>query len=237
MRVPKLKTELAAGTRIDGGHRVDLAKMRARRAASKDAKSKKPPIVGPIEDTRVAAVWHREDLRKGLRDAAEKQAHRMGKYRKTDGGKDGAKTTSIKLRISGKRSELQSIRSRPGTFEWRYGRKRQDALFHAGSHLAVLWENAGITVASSANFLRGTSAGYATGISDGRVAAIDKLKGFVAVMGHVPAERLIDYCVAGLTTAQIAMKHGAKEREMAPVLHLDLRTCAQHFKFVSGGRH
>ncbi|TPM90627.1 hypothetical protein [Mesorhizobium sp. B2-1-3A] len=108
--------------------------------------------------------------------------------------------------------------------------------FHAGSHLAVLWERAGIAVPSSANFLRGTGSGYATGISDGRVVAMDKLKGFAKEMGRAPADRLIDYCVAGLTTAQIAMKHGAKEREMAPVLHHDLRSCAEHFNFVTGRR-
>ncbi|RUU93333.1 hypothetical protein EOB59_03245 [Mesorhizobium sp. M7A.F.Ca.MR.176.00.0.0] len=165
-----------------------------------------------------------------------KQPAAVAKLRRADGGKDGAKVTAVKIRISGRRSELQAIRCRPGTFEWRYGRKKQDALFYAGSHLAVLWERAGIAVASSANFLRGTGSGYATGISDGRVAAIDKLKGFVMVMGHAPSERLIDYCVTGLTTAQIAMKHGANEREMAPVLHHDLRVCAQHFNFLTGNR-
>ncbi|UVK47569.1 hypothetical protein BPNPMPFG_003356 [Mesorhizobium sp. AR07] len=107
---------------------------------------------------------------------------------------------------------------------------------HAGSHLAVLWERAGIAVASSADFLRGTGSGYATGISDGRVAAIDKLDGFVKEMGRAPASRLIDYCVAGLTTAQIAMKHGASDREMAPVLHHDLRACAENFNFLTGNR-
>lgn len=172
----------------------------------------------------------------------ERQAGRIrqdgaiAKLSRADGGKAGAKMTSIKIRISGQRSETMAMRSRPGTFEWRYGRKKQDVHFHAGSHLAKLWERAGIAVASSANFLRGTGSGYATGISDGRVAAIDKLSGFVKEMGRAPAERLIDYCVAGLTTAEIARKHGAKEREMAPVLHHDLRACAQHFNFLTGNR-
>jgi hypothetical protein len=172
--------------------------------------------------------------------AAERQAGRkkepraVKRLKALDGGKDGAKVTTVKLRISGKRNDLQAIRARPGTFEWRYGRKRQDALFHAGSHLAVLWERAGIAVASSADFLRGTSSGYPTEISDGRITAMDKLAGFVTEMGRAPAARLIDYCVSGLTTAQIAMKHGAKERDMAPVLHHDLRACAQHFNFLAG---
>ncbi|TPM25697.1 hypothetical protein [Mesorhizobium sp. B2-3-4] len=166
----------------------------------------------------------------------KRQDKAVAKLSRADGGKGGAKVTSVKIRISGKRSETMAMRSRPGTFEWRYGRKKQDVLFHAGSHLATLWERAGIALASSADFMRGTSSGYATEISDGRVAAIDKLDGFIKDMGRVPASRLIDYCVGGLTTAQIAMKHGAKEREMAPVLHHDLRACAQHFKFLGGNR-
>ncbi|MGX7872861.1 hypothetical protein ACVDG5_008555 [Mesorhizobium sp. ORM6] len=85
-----------------------------------------------------------------------RQPAAVAKLRRSDGGKAGAKVTSVKIRISGQRSETMAMRSRPGTFEWRYGRKKQDVLFHAGSHLAVLWERAGIALASSADFLRGT---------------------------------------------------------------------------------
>ncbi|TPK16678.1 hypothetical protein FJ872_17915 [Mesorhizobium sp. B2-5-9] len=186
------------------------------------AKRRKPPSYRTTPEERQAG-------RKSQNSA-------ISKLSRADGGKGGAKVTSVKIRISGQRSETRAMRSAPGTFEWRYGRKKQDVLFHAGSHLARLWERAGVAVASSADFLRGTGSGYATGISDGRVAAIDKLKGFVKEMGRVPAERMIDYCVVGLTTAEIAMKHGATEREMAPVLHHDLRTCAQHFNFLAGGQ-
>ncbi|TPK70191.1 hypothetical protein FJ930_19680 [Mesorhizobium sp. B2-4-15] len=186
------------------------------------AKRRKPPSYRTTPEERQAG--------------RKSQSGAIAKLSRADGGKAGARVTAVKIRISAGRSETQAIRSRPGTFEWRYGRKRQDALFHAGSHLAVLWERAGVALASSADFLRGTGSGYATSISDGRVAAIDKLDGFVKEMGRVPAGRLIDYCVAGLTTAEIAMKHGAKEREMAPVLNSDLRACAQHFNFLGGNR-
>ncbi|WP_312795572.1 hypothetical protein [Tianweitania sp.] len=149
-----------------------------------------------------------------------------------DGGKEGARATVVRTKLSGGRSGKQIMRAKPGTFEWRYGRQKQDALFHAGSHLAQLWERAGIAIASSADFLRGTSSGYATGIGDGRVAALDKLEGFRAAMGIKASERLIDYCVIGLTSTEIAQKNSTKDRDMAPVLHQDLRDCASHFRFL-----
>lgn len=163
---------------------------------------------------------------------AAKQANNTRKLLAEDGGKEGAKISVVKLRVSTDRVSRQAIRAKPGTFEWRYGRHRQDALFHTGSHLAQLWERAGIAIASSADFLRGTGGGYASGIGDGRVAAIDKLEGFRVAMGIGASERLIDYCVIGLTSTEIAQKHGTKERDMAPVLHQDLRDCALHFHFI-----
>lgn len=54
-------------------------------------------------------------------------------------------------------------------------------------------------------------------------------------MGQKPAERLIDYCVLGMTTAAIARKDEAKERDMAPVLHQHLRDCARFFKLLGKG--
>jgi hypothetical protein len=167
--------------------------------------------------------------------AAKHRAEEDRRIRKlvtNDGGKEGARTTIVRTKLSSGRSGKQVMRCKPGTFEWRYGRQKQDALFHAGSHLAQLWERAGIALASSADFLRGTSSGYAIGIGDGRVAAIDKLDGFRAAMGIKASERLIDYCVIGLTSTEIAKKNGTKERDMAPVLHQDLRDCAIHFHFV-----
>lgn len=158
------------------------------------------------------------------RDRAERRAASVGH--------EGARTSRVKVKLSSSRTSYQTVRAKPGTFEWRYGRNKQDALFHAGNHLAILCERAGMTIASSANFLRGIASGYATGLADGRAQALDRLDGFRDAMGHKPAERLVDYCVLGLTTAEIARKDGAKERDMAPVLHQHLRDCASHFNFM-----
>lgn len=154
----------------------------------------------------------------------------------SDGGKEGAAITHVRTRISGSRAANRVMRCKPGTFEWNYGRNRQDALFHAGSHLAQLWERAGIAVASSADFLRGTGSGYAMGISDGRLAAIDQLQGFKTEMGRLPSQRLISYCVVGMTSREIAEEYQMTQREIAPVLHSDLRACAFHFRFMGNER-
>ena len=161
---------------------------------------------------------------------------RVRKLAALDGGKEGSVLTEVRTRISGSRAATRVMRCKPGTFEWAYGRNRQDALFHAGSHLAQLWERAGIAVASSADFLRGTASGYATGISDGRLAAIDQLQGFKTEMGRLPSQRLISYCVIGMTSREIAEEYQMTQREIAPVLHSDLRACAYHFRFMGHER-
>jgi len=205
------------GIRIDGGKRRDLNEERL-----------KERMAGIVDQTtskqQIAA--RREAMER--RERAEKKAAATGH--------DGTRLSRVKVKLSSNRSSYQTIRSKPGSFEWRYGRNKQDALFHAGNHLAILWERAGMTIASSANFLRGTTSGYATGLADGRAQAIDDLDGFREAMGQKPSERLIDYCVLGLTTAEIARKDGAKERDMAPVLHQHLRDCARHFNFMGKQR-
>lgn len=204
------------GIRIDGGKRRDLNGQRvAERMAGLSAHAPTPE--------RAAARRKAMERRHQSEQKAAKNGH------------EGAKVSRVRLKLSADRLGHQNFRSKPGTFEWRYGRNKQTALFHAGSHLAVLWERAGMTIASSANFLRGTKSGYSMGLAAGRAQAIDKLEGFRAAMGQQPAERLIDYCVLGLTTAEIARKDGAKERDMAPVLHQHLRDCARHFNFMGKG--
>lgn len=172
-------------------------------------------------------------LRPTARDAEER---RVKKLRTQDGGKDGSRLSTVRLRLSDERMGRQVMRSRPGTFEWRYGRNRQDALFHAGSHFAQLWERAGATVASSADFLRGIRSSYITGIADGRLTAIDKLRGCVEALGRFGFERLMAYCVEGKTAAEIAKMEGQDERQIATVLHHDLRHCAIHFNFLGSAR-
>ena len=93
-----------------------------------------------------------------------------------------------------------------------------------------------MTIASSSDFLRGVTSGYPSGISDGRVAAMDKLDGFRTHLGIAGTERMIDYCVIGLTTAEIALKKNMGQREMSTVLHADLKETAKFLDFVPGKR-
>lgn len=211
--MPRTK-KLKPAVRIDGGKRIDLKAHRERRGIV---------VRSPDRQPRNPQVEKKERAR---------QARNTEKLIRSDGGKDGAQITTVKIRISGDRSEKQIVRCRPGTFEWRYGRKKQDALFHAGSHFAQLWERAGIAVSSSADFLRGTMSGYSTGVPDGRVIATRKVSDAVKEIGRFSASRLLDYCVLGLTASEIARKHGQVDRDMAAVLHQDLRACAMHFRFL-----
>jgi len=213
--------------RVDGGKRINLAEARRRRKSRSEAATS-----APVEDTRVSAVWERAEQRERVVSETAPQRRRIAKLQDADGGKDGARVTKVNVKISADRAERQLFRCRPGSFEWRYGRNKQDALFHAGSHLATLWERAGMTIASSANFLRGTRSGYAAGIGDGRVAALDRLTGFRGVLGLAPSAQLIDYCVNGHTAAEIAQKYGVQEREMSIILQHHLRLCARHFDFM-----
>lgn len=206
-----------ASTRIDGGKRIDLKAKREKRGISLS------PVPYPQRDPKADARKRRDETRRSALLSA------------MDGGKDGAVATTVKVRdVQGERVRTltQTVRSRPGTFEWRYGRDKAGPLFHAGSHFARLWERAGIAVASSADFLRGISSGYATGVSDTRVVAMKEVGAAVKELGRRPTERLVDYCVLGLTTSDLARKHGQNDRDMAAVIHQDLRTCAMHFRYL-----
>lgn len=209
----KAKSERKPGVRIDGGKRRDLNKQRVsdRLAGLPDG----APTVTQAKSRRAVAE---------KRERTERAAAKVGH--------EGARVSLVKIKLSQDRIGHQMVRAKPGTFEWRYGRNKQDALFHAGNHLAILWERAGMTIASSANFLRGTSSGYATGLADGRAQAIDKLNGFREAMGTANAANLIAYCVEGHTASNIAHRNGVNDREMATVLHHCLRQCAQHFDFM-----
>ncbi|WP_309086408.1 DUF6456 domain-containing protein [Chelativorans sp.] len=203
--------------RIDGGRRIDLKARRECRGL----------VLNSPERTPVDRAAAQRELRREQRSVARL----IGE----DGGKEGAKVSSVKVRdLQGQRARtlVQAVRSRPGTFEWRYGRDKQSALYHAGSHFAQLWERAGIAIASSADFLRGTMAGYPAGKSDSRLDAQQKVSDAVREIGRYSAERLISYCVIGETAASLARKHGQSDRDMAAVLHQDLRAVAMHFRFL-----
>ncbi|MCO6386224.1 hypothetical protein [Aliihoeflea sp. 40Bstr573] len=193
--------------------------------------TQRPPL--PVEDTRVADAWAREEARSSARARLRVEERRITNL--AGGGKDNSKIQYISTRISASRASPQPTRARPGTFEWRYGRKH-DALFEAGNLLARLWEKAGMTIASSANFLRGTASGYATDLPESRVVALDRLEGFYESLGKMAAIRLIDYCVLGKTAGDIARQNGVAERQMALVLNQHLRDCAIHFKLLGNSR-
>ncbi len=154
-------------------------------------------------------------------------------------GFDGAKPFKIRTKISSVRSETRTMRAIPGSFEWKYGRASANlALYHAGSHYAVLWERAGTADAKSPNFESTGGGGGWKGMPDGRCAALDDISLAVRELGKLVTVRLTDYCVRGMTVAQIAKKHSMppkhviSEREMGHILGMDLRACALHFNFI-----
>ncbi|SDP08962.1 hypothetical protein [Phyllobacterium sp. OV277] len=155
------------------------------------------------------------------------------KTKRNEPGFDGAKTAQVNVRISVSRSDWRVVRAMPGTFEWRYGRQSGNvALYHAGSHYAVLWERAGTAAAKSPDLGSAGGGGGWIGMPDGRLAAMDDLSQAMRELGKRVSARLTDYCVHGLTTKAIARKYDVPERDMAPILHQDLRDCAYQFKFL-----
>lgn len=148
-------------------------------------------------------------------------------------GFDGAQTYETSVRLSLNRSEKRSVRARPGTFEWRYN--RDDAgltpLYHAGVDFAVLMERAGAADARSPDLRMTGGAGW-RGLPDGRVAALDKLRGIMREVGQLSSSRLTTYCVRGQSVSEIASAHGVPTRDMAAVLNMDLRALALHLHYL-----
>lgn len=149
-----------------------------------------------------------------------------------EAGFDGAVLSVADVRLSLARTENRVIRCRPGSFEWRYGRKSVDAsLYHAGVHFAALWERAGTASASSPD-LGAAGGGDWKGMPDGRLVAMDLIRLARNDIGKWGTCRLVDYCVMGTTVAEMAVKYEADERAMAHTLMMDLRACATHFRFL-----
>lgn len=145
---------------------------------------------------------------------------------------DGAVVIDASVRLTQTRWETRILRARPGTFEWRYGRKSADtALYHAGIRYAELWEMAGTASAKSPDMESG-SGGQWRGLPDGRAVAMSEVKHAVMELGKLVSSRLTAYCVAGNTTAELAKRFGIPDRDMAAVLHLDLTACAVHFRYL-----
>lgn len=147
-------------------------------------------------------------------------------------GYEGAVEIATHVRISATRSEARSLRCRPGTFEWRYGRANADAaLYHAGIRFAELWEFAGTSSASSPD-LGAIGGGMWRGIQTGRLEAMDKIDAARKDIGKWSTARLVDYCVMGTTASDMATKYRHDERHMAIILNEDLRACAMHFEHL-----
>lgn len=151
----------------------------------------------------------------------------------TAAGYEGAKRATADVREPGRRKAKRTIRARPGTFEWVFGRRTSDiALFHAGSHFAQLWEKAGTADAKSPDY-EGVGGSSWKGLPDKRCDAISELNRASKKLGDGPTQRLTHYCIYGKTAAEIAAMYGVGDREMALVLKQDLRDCAICFRFLS----
>lgn len=147
-------------------------------------------------------------------------------------GYEGAVEIETSVRISATRSETRSLRCRPGTFEWRYGRANADAaLYHAGIRFAELWEFAGTSSASSPD-LGAAGGGMWRGIQTARLEAMEKIKAARLDIGKWGTARLVDYCVMGSPASDMATKYGHDERNMSIILNEDLRACALHFEHL-----
>lgn len=147
-------------------------------------------------------------------------------------GFEGAIEREEQVRISGRRTETRFVRSMPGTFDWRYGRDTADPLFLAGSHFAQLWERASHLSGGAIDI--GSAGGSMDwkGLPDGKCVAMETVGHAMREIGKQSSARLVDYCVLGLTSTQIARKHGIGDRDIAPVLHQDVRACAIHFRYM-----
>jgi hypothetical protein len=147
-------------------------------------------------------------------------------------GMDGAIETEVGVRLTQTRADYRVMRCRPGTFEWRFGRDRDETvLYHAGVQFADLMERAGAADARSVNF-ESAGGGAWRGLPDGRVAALDRLKPVLRDLGLASSHRLTRYCVRGETTAEIAHAFAVAERDMAAALKIDLRGLAQILRLV-----
>lgn len=165
------------------------------------------------------------------RTAAAKLRAKREKEQQMEGF-DGAVMQKANVRLTATRYEVRSLRCRPGTFEWRYGRKTADsALYHAGIKFADLWERAGTAAASSPD-LSFSGGGQWKGIPDARVMAMSEIDAARKDIGKWGTARLVDYCVMGTSVTDIARKYETEERAMSNILHQDLRACAMHFAYI-----
>ena len=165
--------------------------------------------------------------KKGIRDDAPKE------------GFDGSVIYIRERPIPGtSRKQSTSIRSKPGTFEWRYCRGKpgseMDMLYLAGSDFCELWERAGMDGPGSVDWAKSGTTQW-RGLPDARVVALDEVKAMSRALGMLVTQRLVNYCVEGKTSRQIATAFGDPERDMAIVLASDLKAAAIYLGYMPKG--
>jgi hypothetical protein len=154
-------------------------------------------------------------------------------------GFDGSTLHVRKRPIPGTRQVQETtIRCRPGTFEWRYGRAdpgtHLDLLFAAGNEFARLWERAGMDGPGTVDWAKAGSPQW-RGLPDARTLALDDVKRMTQELGKLPSARLVHYCLQGKTTEEIAAIYdvGEGERGMRSILDADLHAAAVFFRYVA----
>ncbi len=149
-------------------------------------------------------------------------------------GYDGAVLTETNVRRSGESATRRRILCRPGTFEFRYGREvKHAAMYHAGIRFAELWEIAGTADAKSPDASREVFGQFMGGVlRDQKLDAMQKIDEARQSIGKWATARLVDYCVMGNTSEEMAQKWDVDRREMAHLLDDHLRAVAVHFRYL-----
>lgn len=136
------------GLRIEGGKRTNLVKQRLRRKANRDARLNN---AGPVEDTRVADAWQREDGRERARQQASRQRQATDRER----SRSKKELRSVKVRNPYHQREHKVSSTNPLEIEAQINVKESaiETLFDKGSidrahkeaadHFRRLWESAG----------------------------------------------------------------------------------------------
>lgn len=150
-------------------------------------------------------------------------------------GFDGMETHIREREIPGTRQvQKMEQRSRPGTFEWRYGRGDPGSfvalLYQAGVEFGLLWERAGLDGPGTVDWSRSGVVQW-RGLPHARTIALDAVKSMSQDLGKMVTARLVHYIAQGKTSGDIAALYGFKEREMGAILEADLCAAAQHFKY------
>lgn len=130
--------------------------------------------------------------------------------------------------------QTMAIRSRPGSFVWRYARAAPQTLaamlYHAGVEFGRLWERAGMDGPATVDWARSGVVQW-RGLPPSKIMALDSIRPMVQELGKMVATRLVHYVVQEKTTGELAALYGFKDREMGAILEADLCAAAQYFKY------